>query len=158
MRNKTINECGNDFVEQRLEAEKCLLALGWMRPHELNDIGFQLQLCGSHFSTYEHSIIYTYACLTAQAGFKLDVLECIDLGAKHSIDLDGNYLFNLILQTDIADGMLRTYAEAVLDYARRRKRAEQCFDQWRYILTSRQLDWRTKNVRPKKIKRRVQYA
>ncbi len=125
----------NDFLSKCIESERCLLCLGWMQPTNLNNIGSQLQLNGQHFCQPEHSFLYTYLCMAAQDGKHPNVDECVSLANKIRVDIDEYYLFNLILWTDIFDGMLRTYAETVRDFSRKRERAERHFQEYRHIVS-----------------------
>ena len=72
--------------------------------------------------------------MAAQDGKHPNIDECVSLANKIRIDIDEYYLFDLILWADIFDGMLRTYAETVLDFARKRYRADQCYREYRHIL------------------------
>lgn len=147
----------NEFLSLCLEAERCLLCIGWMQPTNLNQIGYQLQLAERHFCQQEHSFVYTYLRKTTQAGKHPDIDECLRLASKIPVDIDEYYLFNLILWTDIQDGMLRTYAETVLDFARKRYRADQCYREYRHILcggTTSSKNYAGKNNR----KRQVSYV
>lgn len=123
------------FLDMCLAAERCLLCIGWMQHANLNDTGYQLQLGSHHFCRPEYSFIYYYLCLTAQAGKHPDIDECVRLANKLRVDIDEHYLFNQILWTDIQDGMLRTYAETVRDFARKRQHAKKCFREYRHIIS-----------------------
>jgi len=106
-----------------VEAERRLLALGFLQPDQLDDIGFRLGLRSDDFTWIGYGFLYTYVCLCGEQGITPTVEECVQLAAANSVELTARQLNDILFNTDIRDGELVNYAHDVLRASQRRSEA-----------------------------------
>ncbi len=130
-----------EFFAKTIHAERCLLALGWLQPIKLNDAGADIQLSTSHFMNEPHGFLYWYLCLVAESQGQGKRYPDIEEYAKIAQTLRGDrvidtiyWLDELLIQTDVIDGMIETYAETVLDGYTRRQEAIEAFKIYRHVI------------------------
>jgi len=105
------------------EAERRLLALGWLQPNELNDTGYRLGLQSDDFSWIGHEFVYTFVCQCGEHGITPTIGECLRLASKTSVELTADQLDDILFFTVIRDGELVNYAADVLRASQKRSEA-----------------------------------
>ncbi len=125
-----------EFAGQNLEAERCLLAAGWLDPIGLHDAGFRAGLRGWHFTLPEHSFLYCAVCLSAADGIKLTVADTARIARAVGVALTEDDIFDIVLCTDAMPHELDSLAETVVDFAEQRAAAWDHFEGYRDIITS----------------------
>jgi len=93
-----------------VEAERLVLALGWLQPGELSDTGYRLGLQGNDFSWVGHGFLFEYIVDCGERGVTPTVNECVGLAADRCVEVDAAFLFDLLLNADFRDGELVNYA------------------------------------------------
>ncbi len=125
-RETTFERVALDFANEMLEAERCLVASGWLDPVALNNSAFELGLSGYHFCDTLPSILYCYLCLCADNDRAPSPAEFCDLANRNLVVVSEDELIELVLGTRTQAGQIREYALLVIDFASRRSRARRC--------------------------------
>lgn len=141
----------SDNFKADIEAERRLLALGWLQPNELNDTGYRLVLRSDDFTWIGHGFVYTFICLCAENGITPTIGDCLRLASKTSVELTADQLDNILFSTEILDGELVNYAYDVLRASQKRSEAllrELCRDTLRAVHRGLRIDaeWHCKQI------------
>jgi len=133
----------SDDFKTAVQAERRLLALGWLQPSELNDTGYRLGLRGDDFSWVGHGFVYTFLCLCGEHGITPTIGECLRLALKNSVELKADQLDDILFFTDNRDSELVNYADDVLHASQNRSEAllrELCRDTLRAVNRGLRID------------------
>ena len=106
-----------------VEAERQLLALGWLQPSELNDTGYRLGLRSADFPWIGYGFAYCYLCLCGETGITPTAERCVQLAADNCVELTQRQLDDILFNTEFRDGALVNYAADVLRASQRRLEA-----------------------------------
>jgi len=149
----------DQFAEATQCAERTFIAGSWINPVGGHDAAVVSRLSTDDFSDRELSWLFKYVCISAEAGVRPTVDEAVRLARR-----DGVYLFDIdlteiILSTRTHHAMIETYAEAVKDFARKRRLASKHLKKIGAILNIEEiLNERTQKSRAGNIHRVYQCA
>lgn len=144
-----IDALADDFVSRCIEAERTFLTAQWLDPFEGNNAACDAELCGVDFLLPAHSLVFMYVCMCAEWEIKATVSDCCAVARSGGVQLGDYrpwpntsgrlYLYDDVLLPhwdEVREGQCRFFAEAVRDYAERRREAQEAFDRYSQILSS----------------------
>lgn len=163
---KTPDERGIRFAAEMIEAERRLLAIGWLDCAALNDAGFISGLRGWHFAIPLHSALYTYLCCKAERHSPPRIAEAVSLTRPYAW-IEDCELLTLIeiygvdaLVGPAAEKNLLRLAQTIINNHRRVRQYRACLARARAILDRdpAELAVAPRGVRISKPSRRVAYV
>jgi len=111
----------DDFAQQVNEAERSVLAAGFLDPVGLNDHAFLCGLSTDDFASARHRWLFYALCACADRGIEPTVPGIAGLALRHKIPIDEDDLCGLVLGTQTNCRMMHAYCATVRHYSRRRK-------------------------------------
>ena len=147
----------SDNFKASVEAERRLLALGFLQPGELNDTRYQLGLRSDDFTWIGHGFLFEYIVDCADRGSNPDFNECVRLGTERGVEIDESCLHDILFGTDFRDGELVNYAHDVLRASQNRSETlfrDLCRDTIRAVNRGLRIDAERRCYRIRKPARR----
>lgn len=106
-----------DFLCNVLESERLFVAVGFVDPVGLHDSAVKHELCGDRFADKRLGFVYSYLASCAERKITPDVDVCLQVAELHDdipLDqLDADWLYRLILETDVEATKIGQYASEV---------------------------------------------
>lgn len=124
-----LTDAGQVYAFRIVEAERSILAVGWLDPAGLNEAACDAGLTGGDFAEEKHSFQFAYLCMAAHLGRRPTIGEALTLATTADVYLDWDDLSAVLRHIDddaLPSSMLPTLAETVVENSRDRDRAQAC--------------------------------
>lgn len=138
-----LADAGQVYAYRILDAERSVLAVGWLDPVGLNEAACDAGLTGGDFVEEKHSFQFAYLCTAAHLGRRPTIGEALTLATTADVYLDLDDLSAVLRHIDddaFPSSMLPMLAKTVVENSRDRDRAQTGLREVVEIMRG-QLDW-----------------